>query len=379
MKYFRYILLFVFFTFLMLSCTKTNNSSDEYNIPVYQPSHATGFEILGHKDKKSTVLRVLNPWQGAENHEIKLFIEKDDEKAPNNFEGQVVKNNPQRVVCMSSSYVAMLDALGEVETVVGVSGIDYISNSYISNNKDKIKDIGYDGNINYEELISLKPDILLLYGIYAASGMEAKLKELGIPFIYIGEYTEQSPLGKAEWLVAIAEILGKRNDGEVIFKQIPERYNVWKTKLSEINVEPKVMLNTPYGDSWFMPASTSYLGQLISDAKGNYLYKRETPADKSLPIDLEQAYLLTSAADVWLNVGQSYTLNDLKSSYPKFANTNCVKNGSVYNCTKRMNESGGNDFWESGVIHPDLILRDLIKIFHPELVSDDFYYYTKLE
>ena len=208
--------------------------------------------------------------------------------------------------------------------------------------------------------------------------MEPKLKELGIPFVYIGEYLEESPLGKAEWLVAVSELLGKRTDGEKFFSAIPERYNILKGKITATSTKPKVMLNAPYGDSWFMPSSTSYVAQLIADAGGDYLYKKNT-SNSSLPIDLEEAYLLTSQTDLWLNVGVVSTLKELKSMYPKFADIHCVENGAVYNSTKRVNAAGGNDFWESGVVNPDLILRDLIKIFHPELISEDFYYYIKLD
>lgn len=273
----------------------------------------------------------------------------------------------------------MLDAVGATQSVVGVSGIDYISNEYVVANKDKIGDVGYDGNINYELLVSLEPDLVLLFGVNGASGMEPKLKELEIPFAYIGEYLEESPLGKAEWLVAISELIGKRTEGEKVFSEIPTRYNELKEKVTTAtSSNPKVMINTPYGDSWFMASTSSYIAQLITDAGGDYIYKKNT-SNTSLPIDLEEAYLLTSQADMWINVGMTNTLDELKSMYPKFSDTRCVQDGNVYNSTKRTNVSGGNDYWESGVVNPDLILKDLIKIFHPELISEDFYYYQKLQ
>ena len=141
---------------------------------------------------------------------------------------------------------------------------------------------------------------------------------------------------------------------------------------------PKVMLNTPYADSWFMPSTTSYIARLIADAGGDYIYQQNT-SNHSLPIDLEQAALLTIQADIWLHVENINSLDDLRRQLPKFAQMPCVQRGEVYNCDKRRVAGGGNDYWESGVVHPDVILRDLIKIFHSELVSEEFVYYRKIE
>lgn len=379
MKQLLYYAIFVFIFSIISSCATKTASLEDFNVPVYKPDYALGFEILGAKERQSTILKVKNPWQGAENIETLLFIARNGESAPENFDGQILKEEAKRIVCMSSTHIAMLNTIDEVKRVVGVSGINYISNEYISLHKDKIGDIGFDGNINYELLISLEPDLVLVYGVNGASGMEAKLKELGIPFSYVGEYLEESPLGKAEWMVAVSELAGKRSNGEKFFKAIPERYRALKAKAATaLSGKPKIMLNTPYGDSWIMPSTMSYVVRLIADAGGDYIYGKNT-SNSSLPIDLEEAYLLTSQADIWLNVGSIATVNELKSLYPKFADTKCVKNGNVFNCIKRISASGGNDYWESGVVNPDLILRDLIKIFHPGIITEDFYYYSKIE
>lgn len=110
---------------------------------------------------------------------------------------------------MSSSYIAMLDALGQADRIVAVSGIDYVSNPYIIAHKDSIKDMGPE--MNYELLLGLKPDVVLLYGIGdAQTAVTDKLKELSIPYMYVGEYLEESPLGKAEWMVALSELTDSR-------------------------------------------------------------------------------------------------------------------------------------------------------------------------
>ena len=366
-------------TMAAAACGRKSVSLEDFDKPVYMLEYASGFDIQGADSKQSVLLTVTNPWQGADGIAVQLFIARDGETAPEGFDGQVLEGDADRIVAMSSTHIAMLDAIGEVDRVVGVSGIDYISNPDIQARRDRIGDVGYEGNINYELLLSLDPDLVLLYGVNGASGMEPKLRELGIPFIYIGDYLEESPLGKAEWLVALAEIAGRRAEGEKVFAEIPVRYNALKQRVAENALDaPSVMLNMPYGDSWFMPSAGSYAVRLIEDAGGDYIYKKNT-GNASTPVDMEEAYLLASAADLWLNVGMASTLGEVKAACPKFADTRCFRNGYVYNNNARTNAAGGNDYFESGVVHPELVLRDLIKIFHPELVEEDFVYYKQLK
>lgn len=360
------------------SCTSSGNI-DDYNMAVYTPTYATGFRIIGAEGKQSTIIRVTNPWQSANDVETMLFIARAGEKAPSGFRGQVLQGDAKRVVCMSSSHIAMLDAIGAIESVVGVSGKNFITNPYVVAHQRTIADVGYDGNMNFELLVAQQPDIVLLYGVTGACTMESKLNELDIPYIYVGEYVEEDPLGKAEWLIALAEIVGLRQQGLTYFSKLPQRYEQLKSMAAAAQTPaPKVMLNTPYADSWFMASATSYVARLIADAGGDYIYQQNT-SNHSLPIDLEQAALLTTQADIWLHVENINSLDDLRRQLPKFAHMPCVQRGEVYNCDKRRVTGGGNDYWESGVVHPDVILRDLIKIFHSELVSEEFVYYRKIE
>ena len=354
---------------------------------LYTPQYASGFEIRATADGEASLIVCNNPWQGATDVTQYLLIDPEgvfDTSASHNV--QRIEGPARRIVCMSSSYVAMLTAIGRSELTVGVSGIDFISDEYVNANRDKVRDVGYDNNIDYEMLLALAPDIVLLYGVNAASAMELKLRELGIPYAYIGEYVESSPLGKAEWVVAIAEIAGCRASGEEFFAEIPARYNRLKELAAQSDSRPKIMVNTPYADSWYMPSTQSYMARLIDDAAGDYLYDRNTD-NTSAVVDNEEAYLMAASADRWINVGQLHSLGELRSRYPKLASIECVRSGNVFNCTRRLSPRGGNDFWESGVVRPDVILGDLIKIFHPELshsteeplLSGELYYYTQLE
>ena len=270
-----------------------------------------------------------------------------------------------------------LDALGQADRIVAVSGIDYVSNPYIIAHKDSIKDMGPE--MNYELLLGLKPDVVLLYGIGdAQTAVTDKLKELSIPYMYVGEYLEESPLGKAEWMVALSELTDSREKGIEIFSEIPKRYQTLKDLTASVEQRPTVMFNTPWNDSWIMPSTKSYMAQLVNDAGADYIYKENT-SNSSAPIGLETAYGLIQKADYWINVGMASTLDELKAVNPKFTDAKSVREKTAYNNNLRLTATGGNEYWESAVVRPDIVLRDLIHIFHPELVSDSLYYYRHLE
>lgn len=360
-------------------CTTSTLTTADFTVVCYEPRYAEGFELLATPKGQSTLLRVHNPWQGAGEVVHEALIRRNGEPIPKGFTGPVLEGAAERVICLSSSYVAMLDALGEVERVVGVSGIDFVTNPYIQSHREQIGDVGYDGHLNYELLVALDPDVVLLYGVNGASEMEAKLRELQIPYLYVGEYLEQSPLGKAEWLLFIGEVIGCLEQAEQLFAPIPERYHTLCEKASTATSHPRVMLNTPYRDTWFMPSVENYAVRLITDAGGDYLFP-ENRSTRSVAIDLERAYLLCSKADFWLNLGTIPSLDELRRQFPRFADVPCVQHGAVWNNTLRWSATGGNDFWESGVVKPDLVLADLIRLFHPELLPDhQFVYYKPLE
>ncbi len=380
-----------FFTFLaLLAClcgtrcgTPRAASTDDFTVETYTPQFAAGFTLRGTPDGRSTLLTVHNPWQSAEGVEQRLFIARDDEEAPAGFDGQVVRAPVRHAVCMSSSHVAMFDILGEIRRVSGVSGIDYITNPYVQEHRHcgEVRDVGYDTGMNFELLAAMQPDIVLLYGVAGENGaVTSKLRELEIPYVYVGDHVEESPLGKAEWLVAAAELCNRREHGCRVFEGIRTRYEALRDEAAAQRAArpaPCVMLNTPYRDTWFMPPVTGYMVRLIEDAGGRYVYARNTTG-RTVPIDIEEAYLLASEADLWLNAGAYPTLDALTADNPKFADIPAVRKGLVYNNDRRATPAGGSDFWESGAVCPDRILRDLIRIFADPNADSELHYYRKL-
>ena len=368
------IALFVVCT-LLVSCG--SNGVVREGEPIYTPRYAKGFAIERDINSGAKYLVVKNPWQGAEG--IAFYTEID------------TLSPPKRIIAMSSSHAAMLDAVGCADRIVGLSGCRFVYNPKLSKAvaEGKISEVGYDSAFDFEKICALNANIVLLYGIAGeAKAMTSKLDELRIPYIYIGDYLETSPLGKAEWVVALATLCGVEAEGKEFFAEVEERYNTLREQNSSLTNKPRVMLNTPYRDTWFMPPHDSYMVRLIEDAGGEYVLtengERKTENEDKLsttskPISLEEALELAIRSDFWLNLGQTASLEELKAVAPRFAKVDAVRQGRVYNNTKRTNESRGSDFWESGAIRPDIILEDLVKILHHDAPTDSLYYYTKLQ
>lgn len=349
---------------------------------IYAPGYASGFTIEGWKGRQSVLLTVNIPWQGADSTGAlasSLLIVRDGEEVPAGYDGAVISDRARRIVVMSSTHIAMLEALGETDRIAGVSGLRFVSSPAVIARGDSVADVGYDGNINYENLAGSMPDLVLLYGVAGPSAMEGKLRELGIPYVYIADYMEEHPLGKAEWAVALGEIAGEREEAAKMYDSIPERYHsLCRLAGEQAGERPRVMLNTPYGGTWWMPPTDSYMVRLIADAGGEYMYRGKI-SRQSTPIDIEEATAMVEGADYWLNPGTLTSLEGLRSQLPRLADAGCVKRGRVWNNNRRSTPGGGNDFYESGIMHPDVVLADLIAIFHPGLLPGyEPRYYTRL-
>ena len=376
MKFSLKILLIALTLSLCVGCVGVSqHGAESFDNTIYDPFFALGYTV-DEDEAGNTLVRVTRPWQGSNLEEQTLAIFATEEEAKG-YTGQHIVGSAKRVVCMSSSHIAMLDAIGCVDAVVGVSGKQYITNEQVAENP-AVKDIGYDSSLDYETLVMLKPDLVLMYGVTAANDtVTAKLRNLGIPYLYLGDYTEESPLGKAEWVVAVAEIMGCRDRGVETFNSIVERYNEVRSRVVRSKDAPKVMFNLPYQDVWYMPSDDSYMVQLVEDAGGVYIYKGKNPAGGSEAVSLEEAYMLVSRADVWLNAGQCSTMAELRSSAPHFADASVVRNGEVYNNNRRRTKAGGSDFWESAIVQPDVVLNDLVTIIAG--TGDETYYYQQLK
>lgn len=283
---------------------------------------------------------------------------------------------PQRVVCMSSTHIAAMSKLGIDSLIVGVSGGEYITNKLILNglSTGKIKDIGYESSLDFETLISLKPDILFTYDINGEnSAVIEKIKRLGINTIVINDFHLNNPIERLESIREMGKIFNCSEKADSIIKSISNNYNSL-TKLTAGLEKKKILLNTPWKGTWYIPGSENYFSKMVSDAGGVIVGSKDGEV-KSHPYDTEEILIYSRECEIWILQNSITSIKELKSSNHLFEDFTPLIKCNVYNNTLRINKNGGNDYWETGAMEPDKILEDLIRIIHPEILEEGVFNY----
>ena len=374
----------VFMPVLLFSCTGKTAVTDKKADLAINPIVSYAKRLKIERLEGYSQLSVIDPWQGASDILQKWFLVPRGAVVPSSIDtSQVIEVPVRKIICMSTTHLAMISALNETRTVTGFSGTRFLySGELLKYVEDgNILEIGYDDNLNKERILKLDPDLVMVYGIGSESaGYIGKLKELGIKIMYNADYLETDPLGKAEWIKLMGALYSKENMADSIFRIIEDEYNLIKSyvKAHTLN-KPKVLLGLPFKDTWYISPGNSYVSRLIEDAGGDYLW-HSTISSVSMPVGLENVYIKALSADYWLNTGTVNTRDEILSIDQRLAGLPCFKKGNLFNNNKRTNENGGNDYWERGSLNPQIILKDIATILHPGLFPDrELYYYKKVK
>jgi len=222
--------------------------------------------------------------------------------------------------------------------------------------------------------------VIFLYGVEGnVMTTVEKLADLGIPAVFCGEYLENHPLGKAEWIRFFSLFYNKEAEASHFFDRIDSTYTALSELVGGIMPRPRVLNGLPWKDTWYMAGGKSFAAKFIEDAGGDFLWS-DNPSGQAVPLDLESVYLRAVDADIWINPGAAGSLEDIRQLDARLGDLKVLESAQVFNNNARINSAGGNDYWESGTVRPDLILADLIGVFHPGLLSDHrFVYYRQLK
>jgi iron complex transport system substrate-binding protein len=231
-----------------------------------------------------------------------------------------------------------------------------------------------------EKALELSPDLIITYGSgFPDYDAHPILIEAGLKTVVNAEWLDTSPLGRAEWGKFIAVFFNKEADAETLFAKTVEQYTAYAALAAGVTEKPTVFTGSDYQGTWSIPGGNSFAAAFLKDAGAAYLWADDTSTG-SLPLAFESVFEKAQSADYWVNVGFFFTLADVLAADARYADFAAYQNGTIWNNDAKTSAAGGNDYYESAVAHPEIVLADLIKIFHPDLLPEhELVYYRQLK
>ncbi|MFO7744876.1 MAG: ABC transporter substrate-binding protein [Psychroflexus sp.] len=367
-----FIVILCFFACKKVEESTTNNK----NYTEVEIEYASGFEI--HKYSGFTKVIVHSPWQNAKKDLVYVLIEEDG-KIPQNVTYDAKIQLPiESLVTTSTTHIPSLITLDKLDKLVGFPNLDFISSKearkYIK--QGKIKELGKNEVLNTEILLSVKPDVVFSFAIEGQNKTLKQIQKSGIPIIYNGDWLENDALGKAEWIKFFGAFLGKLELSIQAFNNVKEDYISLKKIAGSAEENPSVISGAMHQDRWYLPYGTSWNGQFFEDANANYIYKN-TKGKGSVAYSFERVLEDAKNAEFWISPGQFTSYSQLLESNIHYQEFKAFQERNIYTMARTTGETGGVLFYELGPNRPDLILKDLIKIFHPKLLQNKEFTFFK--
>ena len=377
---------------LLISACKPKNSKSgiEQQVKVYNVDssfyyqdnikYAEGFQI-NHLQKGLKEVIVWDPWNPGKVFQ-KYYLKNRGEEVKNiPSDGLLVEVPVKSIAALSSTQIGILKFLGVEDKIVAVSLPDRIYDEDLDkkSKEGKIQIVGHNETLNFEKIVEIDPDLVMVAGFMKITDRETKLMQAGLPVAYNIEWMEASPLARAEWAKFIATFFNKGNEVNQHFDEVDKKYNELKSLVENVKSGPSILSGYNFKGTWYMPGGQSYMAQLLRDGKADYCWFSDSSSG-SMPLSFEIVYDKQHDADIWFGPGQCRTMDDLSALDERYTLFKSYKNKQVYCYTKRMKKNGANDWYESGVMQPDIVFKDVIKILHPELLPDyELHFYQKLK
>jgi len=375
----------LFFTVLLVSCrnNETENRQGSNPVTIGKPleiKYSTRFSVTMYSSYKE--LKVISPWPGSmDTFTYRLYHKKIENPSQTTGSIPVALQLPvSSMVCFSTTHLPYLEMLDEQDKLTGFPTTSYISSATFRERvlDGKIRDLGPSNEINIEQIMELDPDLVIAFSMNNDLSMIEKIKRSGIPVILNADYLEDHPLGRAEWIKFIAAFFDKEKMADSIFSEIEKSYLETRAKVTQVKYKPSVLTGVVYGDTWFMPGGRHYGSIFFEDSGAAYLWS-DNSSGEILQLSFESVYEKAQNADYWVGVATYGSLKDIEQADERYTAIKAFQEGNVYNYTAKAGPAGGNAYFEEGYARPDIILNDLAKIFHPELMNEHlFYFYKKL-
>jgi iron complex transport system substrate-binding protein len=378
MKTFCNALFLVILSFSLVEC-KNESKPNVIISAKNEVRYAKGFSIQNY-DGYSVVI-VKNPWPKATKTYTYILKEKKG-IVPDSLKQNLIIPVPiKTIVVTSTTHIPSLELLDEVNTLIGFPHCDYISSEKVRARIDtgNIKELGNNQDLNTEVLLDMQPNVIIGYGIDNKNPTLDNLQKSGLKVMLNGDWNEENALGKAEWIKFFGALYCKQKQATALFTKIEKDF-LKTIKIAKMaKTTPSILAGDMFEDRWYLPRGTSWGSLLLKQANGNYLWQ-ETSGTGSLSLSFETVFEKAKSADVWITSGQFSSLKEMTNSIPHYAEFNAFKNKNVYSFSGKKGKTGGILYYELAPNRPDLVLKDLVKILHPELLpSYEPFFFEKLK
>jgi iron complex transport system substrate-binding protein len=330
--------------------------------------YAKNLDIYTQKD--FSIVVISNPWQGA-NKDLVYILKKSKAAIPDSLQHYPCIQLPiNSIVVSSTTSIPMLESLAVIDKLVGFPNTNLISSPQTRKRIDlgAIQNLGQNESINVEKTIALSPDLILGFGVESSNSGLLKIQNSGLPILVEADWTEQTPLGKAEWIKLYGQLFDKNVEAKNIFDNLVVAYQ--STQKFVANSQPKTLFcGAMYQDIWYVPKGNSFVAQLMLDAQADYLWK-ETKGTGSLGLPFETVFEKAKHAQKWIVSGAFQSLDALSDSNPHYQHFDAFKKQEIYTFDNKIGATGGSIFYEMAVLKPQWVLMDYIKIVHPESLPD---------
>ena len=352
--------------------TEDTNLSPDAEMELQELKYAEGFITTTMGNYK--LLTIKSPWPKSKK-EFKYVLISAEESAKTTFlkdeyDGIII-TPIKKIVTTSTTHIPALELLGVQQTLVGFPGTDYVSSekTRIRIDNGAVRELGKNEGINTEVLLELQPNLVVAFGVDGTNKSMETIERAGTPVIYNGDWVEKSPLAKAEWIKFFGVLYNKEKEANSIFNQIEHDYIEAKKIALNATSKPTVLCGAMYKDVWYLPNGTSAEAQFLNDANANYLWK-DTKETGSIALSFEAVFNKAKTTDLWLSPSYYSSYEALEKSNAHYTQFSAFQEKKIFTFSNTTGKTGGVTYYELGMARPDLVLKDMIKICHPELLQD---------
>lgn len=372
----KYCILLLLSFSLLFSCNPNKKVAEEKTVKEGVPveiKYAKGFQVSDYGNFK--LVNITDPSKESNIVYKYALLQRGSPKEDIPADYTIIETPIRSAICMTNLQLSNFIKLDALDKVVGITSTRFLSNQQINEQlkEGKTSKIGIEGEFDTEIVIALNPDVILV-SPFKKGGYDA-IRNLNIPLISFLGYKETTPLGQAEWIKFTAMLLGLEKQADKQFTEIEKKYNSLKDLAANTINKPTVLSGELHSGNWYVVGGKSYLAQLFKDAGADYFMKNDNESG-GFYVDYETVYSQGANADYWRVVNSyngEYTYEVLRQTDARYADFKAYKEKKLIYCNLRK-----KPFYEKTPVEPEVVLADLIKIFHPGLLPEHTSVYYEL-